>query len=353
MTTPSSRASPPCWGPSNARKHRSQTLSPSVRTWRCSMVALGSEVLLTTRLWHTSRHGPTCLAPCQPGTRLCALLSPDTSAPRRHFSGLRGAARFLKDQGFRPFQWDPLAAAQPLAFDADLAGATLCTIGSKDLSSGASGEAPKTLSSGASGALSEAAKTMTSKASKASVVLRPIKGGPSVDCVPGAGQEASVLKREAPKTLSSEASGFKAKIMSSAASGEAPKTMSSGASDFRRSSEDNVVRSFRPNSEDNVVRSFRRSSDVSSNFRRSSEDNVARSFRRSSEDTVVRSFRSLGEAPKTMSSGASGEAPKTMSSGASGEAPMSAATSGEAPKTMSPGASGEAPKTLSSGASEA
>ena len=45
------------------------------------MVALGSEVLLTTRLRHTSPHGPMCLAPCQAG--MCALLSPDTSVPRR------------------------------------------------------------------------------------------------------------------------------------------------------------------------------------------------------------------------------------------------------------------------------
>ena len=35
-----------------------------------------------------------------------------------------------------------------------------------------------------------------------------------IDCVPGAGQEASVLKREAPKTMSSEASDLKAKTMS-------------------------------------------------------------------------------------------------------------------------------------------
>ena len=88
-----------------------------------------------------------------------------------------------------------------------------------------------------------------------------------------------VLKRQAPKTMSSEASDFKAKTMSSES--------------FRRSSEDNVVSSFRRSSEDNVFRRFRRSSEdnVFRSFRRSSEDNVVRSFGRSSEDTVFRKLQ--------------------------------------------------------------
>ena len=80
---PKGMTMPSCWAPSKARKHCSRTQLQGARAWHCSMEALASEAHSTTRLLHTPRHGPTCLAARDPG---CALLSQDTSLPRRRRS---------------------------------------------------------------------------------------------------------------------------------------------------------------------------------------------------------------------------------------------------------------------------